>query len=135
MDQNRLRRGPERSHAAQRGQNGLTMSQNTPKWPFPGQICLSLHRRGTRGWAGFSKKKVCKKRGQKGNTGFFDFWPCFTHFTHFTYFGPHIGVRGLNLGLRAKPRGLKAARRWDGDKFGTAAYWGPATHNQGMARP
>ena len=41
MGQNRLQRGPEGSHAAQRGQNGLKMASNTPKWPFPGQICLS----------------------------------------------------------------------------------------------
>ena len=31
--------GPEGSHASQ--------MSNTPKWPFPGQICLSPHRRGS----------------------------------------------------------------------------------------
>ena len=35
------------SHAAQRGQNGLKIASNTPKWPFPGKICLSPHRRGS----------------------------------------------------------------------------------------
>ena len=39
--------GPEGSHAAQRGQNGLKMASNTPKWPFSAQICLSPHRRGS----------------------------------------------------------------------------------------
>ena len=42
--ENRLQRGPEGSHATQRGQNGLKMASNTPKWLFPGPICISTHR-------------------------------------------------------------------------------------------
>ena len=40
MGQNMLHRGPEGSHVTQRGQNGLKMASNTPKWPFAGQIWL-----------------------------------------------------------------------------------------------
>ena len=56
------------------------------------------------------RKKVCKNGSKTGqNRGFLAFYPILP------YFGPHLGVRRLNLGLRATPRGLKAARRWDGD--------------------
>ena len=65
------------------------------------------------------EKKVCKKGVKRGvKTGVFGFWAYFTLFYPvlpcFTYFGPHLRVRPLIWGLRAKPRGLKAARRWDG---------------------
>ena len=75
----------------------------------------------------FRKKKSVQKKGQKrvkiGVLGFLPyftlFYPILPYFTLFypifPYFGPDLGLRRLNLGLRAKPRGLKAARRWDGD--------------------
>ena len=66
----------------------------------------------------FEKKGA--KKGQKGvEIGVLTVLPYFTLFHPIflilPYFGQHLGVRRLNLGLRAKPRGLKATRRWDGD--------------------
>ena len=77
------------------------------------------------------RKKVCKKGVKTGGFGEF---PCFTLFPLFypilPYVGLHLGVWRLNLGLRAKARGLKATRRWGGYYFGTAASWGPATSRE-----
>ena len=66
------------------------------------------------------EKKVCKKKGQKrGQNRVFWFlglfYPILPYFPSFTIFRAASWVRRLNLGLRAKPRGLKAARRWEGD--------------------
>ena len=67
----------------------------------------------------FLKKSVQKKGQKRVKIGVFGFLPYFTLFYRIfpilPYFGPDLGVRRLNLRLRAKPRGLKAARRWDGD--------------------
>ena len=47
MGQNRLQRGPEGVPRGPKGSKWQKMASNTPKYPFPGQICLSPHRRGS----------------------------------------------------------------------------------------
>ena len=52
-------------------------------------------------------EKSVQKGGQKGGFGWFGFFSLFDPISPvLPCFGPHLGGRLLNLGLRAKPRGL-----------------------------